>query len=118
MKLIKTEKVNTCNGWGFGGWAGKAETYDNGMVFESGKQYYRHSKPSTFKRWLFPYNDYLWDLRNDKTAKHKFAVMYHCVTPEYTSRKAALFTETEIEPFTEEYRGINLEYEIVKIIEL
>jgi hypothetical protein len=38
--------VNTCNGWGFGGFSGKV--YELGdMAFYDTKQYYRHSSPTS-----------------------------------------------------------------------
>lgn len=51
MKLLKTEKINTTNGWGFGGVIGTIKTYDNGVTLKEGRAYYRHSIPTNVKQY-------------------------------------------------------------------
>ena len=46
MIETSTRKVNTNNGWGFGGFIGTITEYDNGIVWEKGKNCYRHSGTS------------------------------------------------------------------------
>lgn len=46
--------VNTCNGWGFGGWAGKQYTQEvKGKLFthKDGKLYYRHAPSQKYKNY-------------------------------------------------------------------
>lgn len=45
---IKTEKVNTNNGWGFNGWSGEKSTYDNGLIECKGKWSSRHQGTSPY----------------------------------------------------------------------
>lgn len=47
MQVIKTESVNTNNGWGFGGWSGTLTEYDNGIVIRKGRFSHRHTGTSS-----------------------------------------------------------------------
>jgi hypothetical protein len=47
MQVIRTEKVNTNNAWGFGGFIGTYTYYDNGIVIKKGRLFYRHLPPSS-----------------------------------------------------------------------
>lgn len=120
MKLINKEKVNTTNGWGFGGYVATVETYDNGLFYKYGKHYYRHAKPDNFNNWYILYNESHWLIRNNRTTKHKFVTIYKCITPEYTGRVAMQFTEDETTPFSEKVcsNKVNLNYEILKTVSL
>lgn len=48
MKVVKTEKYNTTNNWGFGGGVGVETTYDNGLSTRKGKAYFRHLAPESY----------------------------------------------------------------------
>ena len=122
MKLIKTEKVNTCNAWGFGGWIGLIKTYDNGLILREGKNYFRHAKPEGFTKFSIEYDGREITFSNVKNPKHKYILILHCVTPDNTWKKSAMFSENKIEPYSETLKmgdkTYKFEYEIVKIIKL
>ena len=48
--VVKQEKFNTNNSWGFGGGVYTRTTYSNGLVIDKGKLCYRHLPPSPFTR--------------------------------------------------------------------
>ncbi len=43
MKILKREKINTTNGWGFGGMTGIKATYENGYFKIVGTSHFRHA---------------------------------------------------------------------------
>jgi hypothetical protein len=51
LTLVKKEKFNTNNGWGFGGGYGNEYTYSNGLVNRKGKLCYRHAGTSPLNNW-------------------------------------------------------------------
>lgn len=55
--IIKKEKINTCNSWGFGGYIATETTYDNGYRIIKGKIYYRHHFPQSFIRYFNSQNN-------------------------------------------------------------
>lgn len=73
---IKTENVNTTNGWGFGGYRATKNTFEDGSVLLRGKYYYRHVKPTKYIR-LFVNNSSetvlteMVDIMNFLTDKYK-----------------------------------------------
>lgn len=48
--IVRTEKINTTNGWGFAGWIGTRTYYSNGVVVDKGRNHFRHAPSS-------PHND-------------------------------------------------------------
>ena len=54
MKLVKSEKFNTNNAWGFGGETGKHDTYENGFAHRHGTLSYRHQPSEKFNRYFAP----------------------------------------------------------------
>jgi len=50
MNVIKEEKVNSNNDWGFGGIIGKYTYYDNGLCLLEGRNYHRHTGTSSANR--------------------------------------------------------------------
>jgi hypothetical protein len=59
MKIVKRENYNTTNAWGFGGVIGERILYDNGIVHERGREYYRHSKPLSYSKLLYSFGEEL-----------------------------------------------------------
>ena len=57
MKLLRKEKFNTNNGWGFGGKSGTREIYDNGYSIEKGHYTFRHSDKESFKTHYIVVNE-------------------------------------------------------------
>ncbi len=51
MREVRTIKVDTTNGWGFGGWVGDQIIYDNGLIHNKGRSYFRHLPSETHDRW-------------------------------------------------------------------
>lgn len=51
MQIIRTEKYNSNNAWGFGGRSGIYYYYDNGLRKFVGKYYYRHIGTSSANGW-------------------------------------------------------------------
>ena len=51
LTLIKKEKFNTNNAWGFGGGYGTETTYTNGLVQRKGKACFRHTGTVPFDNW-------------------------------------------------------------------
>lgn len=51
MNVISTTTVNTNNAWGFGGWSGERVEYDNDLILERGKYFYRHAPASKKRTW-------------------------------------------------------------------
>ena len=51
LTLVKKEKFNTNNAWGFGGGYGNEYTYSNGLVNRKGKLCYRHTGTSPLNNW-------------------------------------------------------------------
>lgn len=119
MNVIKTEKMNTNNGWGFGGWIGKREIFDNGLIKEKGNYCFRHSKDQPYLNWYVEWdkeNKVIISVRNNYTKKHKFILFFECVTKGHEQRKAVLFSETETNVFSEYiYTDLKLEYKLTKV---
>jgi hypothetical protein len=57
MQVLETTKVNTNNGWGFGGWSGTIKRYDNGITFEDGRNSFRHTGTSPHKKVYIPIDE-------------------------------------------------------------
>jgi len=51
MNILRKEKINTCNGWGFGGQTGTFTYYDNGIVYFEGRNHHRHTGTSRADQW-------------------------------------------------------------------
>ena len=51
LTIVKKEKFNTNNGWGFGGSYGNKITYSNGLVNMKGHYCYRHTGTSPRNDW-------------------------------------------------------------------
>lgn len=56
MNVVKIEKFNTNNGWGFGGGIGTKTIYDNGLIHVKGKAYYRHLGTSKYQKYEYRVN--------------------------------------------------------------
>lgn len=47
MNVVKVERINTNNGWGFGGKIATLTEYDNGLIECRGRNYHRHTGTSS-----------------------------------------------------------------------
>lgn len=85
MQVIKTEKVNSNNGWGFGGWIGTRTYYDNGIILEKGKVYYRHAPPNAFTSIKVAVNEdfNVWVEGCKGKLPTKDVYIYNCADREY-----------------------------------
>ena len=50
--IIKQEKFNTNNGWGFGGAIGTITTYSDGCSKREGRVYFRHLPSQKFVKYF------------------------------------------------------------------
>lgn len=62
MNKVSETKFNTNNAWGFGGAAGTETVYDNGLVNQKGKYYYRHTSSQSFDNWYVQTDEDRYDL--------------------------------------------------------
>lgn len=47
MNIVNRQSFNSNNSWGFGGWTGYEETYDNGIILRVGRNHHRHTGTSS-----------------------------------------------------------------------
>ena len=54
--VVKSEKINTNNAWGFGGKSGTWYRYANGFMYFSGSYSHRHTPDSSANEWRYLVN--------------------------------------------------------------
>src|SRR5688572_2253141 len=52
MKQLSSTKVNTNNGWGFGGHISTYYYFDNGLIYRHGRFHHRHTGTSSANQWM------------------------------------------------------------------
>lgn len=79
--LIRTEKFNTNNSWGFGGGFGKRDYYENGVMLTRGTASFRHAPNQGYRKAHLIMNDEVGELE----------------VPVHKSVSKAMWTEAKIE---------------------
>lgn len=114
MQVIRTENVNTNNGWGFGGKLGKNYYYDNGLIEFKGKYCYRHMGTSKAHTWYVttPDGDYT-EIRGEKS---ETVYLYKIVLE--LEKKYTMYEASFINDFYEYWKESNpTTIELIKTIE-